>query len=112
MGNFEKLRCSLFPCWHIVTRPKTDWSPTINHSFKLTFLTAADQTTILRAADGRFRDIPSSDVCFFQYVVFNEWGDFVELSGFVSVAGAGAGFVMPRSSLGRWLPWLGASVKL
>ena len=33
-------------------------------------------------------------------------GEFVELSGFVSVAGAGAGFVMPRSSLGRWLPWL------
>ena len=44
--------------------------------------------------------------------MFNEWGDFVELSGFVSVAAAGAGFVMPRSSLGRWLPWLGASVKL
>ena len=44
--------------------------------------------------------------------MFNERGEFVELSGFVSVAGAGAGFVMPRSSLGRWLPWLGASVKL
>ena len=51
-------------------------------------------------------EISPVDVCFFQYVVSNEWGEFVELSGFVSVAGAGAGFVMPRSSLGRWLPWL------
>ena len=51
-------------------------------------------------------EISPVDVCFFQYVVFNERGEFVELGGFVSVAAGGAGFVMPRSSLGRWLPWL------
>ena len=50
-------------------------------------------------------------LCLKNVVTFQR-GEFVELSGFVSVAGAGAGFVMPRSSLGRWLPWLGASVKL
>ena len=51
-------------------------------------------------------------VCFNMLCLTFQRGEFVELSGFVSVAAGGAGFVMPRSSLGRWLPWLGASVKL
>ena len=42
-------------------------------------------------------------LCLKNVVTFQR-GEFVELSGFVSVAGAGAGVVMPRSSLGRWLP--------